>query len=165
MRRHLGFPGNRCQAAGGAGRARVSPLGSAPPPAPGAPRRLAGLGRAGPAAPAPRGPQAGPAAPGRSSRGSGRAAAPPAAEDLNYNKMPLPTSSIMAGCLLSSKCKAPKAHSSRMTWKHMCCLVKSSPTPQNSQMFLRCSSTALFCSTDLQKHLFIHLKCHGMESG
>nr|XP_026647635.1 uncharacterized protein LOC102072464 isoform X7 [Zonotrichia albicollis]XP_026647636.1 uncharacterized protein LOC102072464 isoform X7 [Zonotrichia albicollis]XP_026647637.1 uncharacterized protein LOC102072464 isoform X7 [Zonotrichia albicollis] len=103
MRRHLGFPGNRCQAAGGAGRARVSPLGSAPPPAPGAPRRLAGLGRAGPAAPAPRGPQAGPAAPGRSSRGSGRAAAPPAAEDLNYNKMPLPTSSIMAGCLLSSK--------------------------------------------------------------
>nr|XP_026647626.1 uncharacterized protein LOC102072464 isoform X4 [Zonotrichia albicollis] len=121
MRRHLGFPGNRCQAAGGAGRARVSPLGSAPPPAPGAPRRLAGLGRAGPAAPAPRGPQAGPAAPGRSSRGSGRAAAPPAAEDLNYNKMPLPTSSIMAGCLLSSKVQKKDL---LMLGSHLCSAVR-----------------------------------------
>lgn len=52
-----------------------------------------------------------------------------------------------------------------MTWKHMCCVVKSSPVSQNRQMFLICSSTALLCSTDLQKHLFIHFKCHDMESG
>lgn len=52
-----------------------------------------------------------------------------------------------------------------MTWKHMCCLMKSRPISQNTQMFLRCRSTALFCSTDLQKHLFIHSKCHDIESG